>query len=1792
MLGDLRLPLYKSMAELSKCQTQNGWPLWLNPVHLFFMASSLTSEPVVTASESVGREADVFVVDGFVAELECTLEEFGSAKMRTAESVSTSEKYPVSWNDARIFLAAFARLTSKEQGATFLLLLIPVDRIFTQLTDAADSERNESVLAKSGVSSFLARLVTLCVNTFIVMSFGSGARDELFRVLGKYLPDHVPAASSPGEWFTADNAFLGVFTDWADPELPAISVPANFTKSHDGVQMLQHLLESAFAVGFTTAKNDRCHLLYAAWNALGKNDLWRENQHQIQTVTSLPSNLAAVVLQLREDVTLVHRLVLRATSSFNPTSTLLKFIDQMDTNMKRYSLHGLKAEVKLQLKTMIQKASKLVSLMLQQFVPTDTTVEQDVPPEVFCILELCAAYISFSVAAYTRPKCDWFSSIMLAMTERAIRNRDRAYSTDSGDNQSVCGSDESNDALVDTMERMQDVCDCIGAAPAHPDWLDKDCQLWEGVSAEEATEAVLEAQTCLTSLLSVGLMRARLSHRRALEKCLGKGNESAACLASNLWWLHRFTPDESSVNVYSSGERKYITDVGAICGLNAESSITVLTDSTFGSRHLATESWQAHSAQRILGKYQEPFRNGLAGEVEKAELRAGGEWEVLLAGALTSACICVNSTAECTVVDKMVSSELSSSGHWLGVCASAISALVPSAALLRFCLCSGGRIAHPLSSADTSIADFYSNKAPFVESIPDGVSSANTASDAVVLTLGTLALYPALPTCDSVASHLMVESSQFKSLRGMEASSVALQVLADLQDFLAAKFPEGCEASPFVIECIADVLESRATVHQDDGSRLPSPMLGSLRHSSSTPFVCLDSVVAAGNFEPTWILSRAHVHTSSLNASSPNPWAWEQPRQQFLPRLLSPFWEKSLEANMRSLVFFADCVASMIVMEWNESSGASFSLQSFLLPLANALNQISDQTLADIVRTFICKTSDKETEHGHLECIQKSLCTILAFILAPKENGCSVFTGCDIILSTLQESYDKWKIFPIQQRYRIMELMLLLACHENKLCQIGEKIFSDLKKQLSLRPGSAHSALENAKHFIDCLLVIKSVSSSTSVSQPTPNSLPSKTILSSLPEKCTFAILSDFHDQHWYNCYTCGLTSDKGCCSLCAVICHQGHDVEYARHSSFFCDCGGEKSPGGQNKCKCLAPHSRDKAFKIRRIADDGHVGKNKTSDSLVLSAGLVAMIVKSFFPQRGRVALDELFEKGQKTSWTRFMFMCTKQHFDAWKSHRNVSDGIFSADNDIMESSDAWSKSLCNRNASATVRQLKAATFVSLRVSISGMIQTKMSNDSATDRAKRSRLSDIGIVRSVVDSDSRGRIVYAEPCGLVFCNGFPIARSLSTLSMASEVPFSRSAMHIMCSIEVGVQAVGVKFAQDRENMVLVWGIDESRMVLMNEDLTDAITMSVLDCGAKRADSDMIVNAHWLHGSGRTAILGFRQSLLLFDFSESDDKSKLSASLSLSTEFCTSAMRDFAIVPCTKTEVDWNGEVSCWCVFVLMDNGFVYSTKVRRNACGVYDADDFDPLNQLQVSSNENHDSPQSTRKGFSLTYLDQSNLLLYQESNSAVVVILLDESGGSRGIFDLLPDDLSAECVEEGSTMSVKGPYTHWTQLGAIYHESTCAFRLSCCAHSSSGQQLLLCLEFDENETRVQEITRTATGWFDPPQSCEGATAFSAPIHIKNVGHPSSCLHTQFVERIFLCTLSLNGCLQIHAEAVTSLLGASLKPSKDLATSDGKVHPSDIVAEDPSFNILEFEKLTNLTESNYLTFHADMLGW
>ena len=77
---------------------------------------------------------------------------------------------------------------------------------------------------------------------------------------------------------------------------------------------------------------------------------------------------------------------------------------------------------------------------------------------------------------------------------------------------------------------------------------------------------------------------------------------------------------------------------------------------------------------------------------------------------------------------------------------------------------------------------------------------------------------------------------------------------------------------------------------------------------------------------------------------------------------------------------------------------------------------------------------------------------------------------------------------------------------------------------------------------------------------------------------CTFTKTQEtFTEQHWFYCHTCKMVENEGVCINCAIMCHEDHEISYAKYSNFFCDCGAK----GYGVCSALS-HSFVKDFKLK----------------------------------------------------------------------------------------------------------------------------------------------------------------------------------------------------------------------------------------------------------------------------------------------------------------------------------------------------------------------------------------------------------------------------------------------------------------------------------------------------------------------------------------------------------------------------------------------------------------------------------
>ena len=385
---------------------------------------------------------------------------------------------------------------------------------------------------------------------------------------------------------------------------------------------------------------------------------------------------------------------------------------------------------------------------------------------------------------------------------------------------------------------------------------------------------------------------------------------------------------------------------------------------------------------------------------------------------------------------------------------------------------------------------------------------------------------------------------------------------------------------------------------------------------------------------------------------------------------------------------------------------------------------------------------------------------------------------------------------------------------------------------------------------------------------------------------CTFVETGgEYSEQHWYNCYTCGLVWEKGCCSLCAQICHKGHDVGYSRSSSFFCDCGAEVACAGeQNRvaCKCLTPlsdthllsvyennqdpcdrvSSGTKEFDGAKVISQDHQ-ENKDS---IFNNKVVEISVRCF-PSCTSLALDHFVEAAAKSVFTKELFENFNASFDNYRSEKKNRKSLYGLNNGDQEveksklekdQSRLQDLSLNFRSGKPLeINYLKDVAFIPIRASKGNSLKPKLSFDATTERLKRAVLSKNDIKRNILVSDHRGRLIIAESCSILFCAGLPIT-NIRHVEKPLENPLERSQLCILGSAKVKFCIVGMKLCSDDNRQLLVWGTSEASVFFLSKDC-DKVEKRidlVVELEPHECETEYLLKAEWMPSSSGVSRFG------------------------------------------------------------------------------------------------------------------------------------------------------------------------------------------------------------------------------------------------------------------------------------------------------------------------------------------------
>lgn len=354
ILGEHRLAIFEKIAGCScgmpmrKTQTNSKplWPLWLAVPHRRLVAANVVNET------SVFSKADSFLANAFISALSEVFSDpelhLSNKEIKDRTSQFLEEGIPLSLSNARIFGAAVQRLPKTDQISTLSSLLVTVQSGLT--VSKSDDSKYALLRHQTEYSEFVARAVSMCCSLVIALTCSKTLGERFVVDLARDLqPSHLPNIQPELPVIQAEKCFVSLLdgsADFLEQDLTSTTM--------DKVQCetLQSILERAFSLSFSTAVNDRCYLLFASWSHLGKSSLWfQEESRNIVPYEGLPDDLSRLILELRDEMCYVHRLIWQINRG-SAGSGLSRLIDQKEPH-RTVPRKSLIATVKKELRSMV-----------------------------------------------------------------------------------------------------------------------------------------------------------------------------------------------------------------------------------------------------------------------------------------------------------------------------------------------------------------------------------------------------------------------------------------------------------------------------------------------------------------------------------------------------------------------------------------------------------------------------------------------------------------------------------------------------------------------------------------------------------------------------------------------------------------------------------------------------------------------------------------------------------------------------------------------------------------------------------------------------------------------------------------------------------------------------------------------------------------------------------------------------------------------------------------------------------------------------------------------------------------------------------------------------------------------------------------------------------------------------------------------------------------------------------------------------------------------------------------------
>lgn len=350
---------------------------------------------------------------------------------------------------------------------------------------------------------------------------------------------------------------------------------------------------------------------------------------------------------------------------------------------------------------------------------------------------------------------------------------------------------------------------------------------------------------------------------------------------------------------------------------------------------------------------------------------------------------------------------------------------------------------------------------------------------------------------------------------------------------------------------------------------------------------------------------------------------------------------------------------------------------------------------------------------------------------------------------------------------------------------------------------------------------------------------------------CTFTSSgSNFMEQHWYFCYTCDLTVSKGCCSVCAKVCHRGHRVVYSRSSRFFCDCGAGGVRG--SSCQCLKP---------RKFIGSNNLPTRGTGNF----PSFLSLAENGDQLPDSDSDVDEDASTDPENSTRLALSKEIEDRMSALLTELEVEDRIIGVCLSLLPSITRRRDSSMLRDMKVTLDEDKVIQYCNDLLQLkkaykSGSLDLKIKSDYSNTKELKSHLTSGSLAKSLLSVGARGRLAVGEGDKVAI---FDVGQLIGQATIAP-VTADKANVKPLSKNVVRFEIVHLLFNSLVENYLVVAGYEDCQVLTVNHrgEVIDRLAIELALQGA------YIRRVEWVPGSQVQLMVITNKFVKIYDLSQ------------------------------------------------------------------------------------------------------------------------------------------------------------------------------------------------------------------------------------------------------------------------------------------------------------------------------------